>query len=278
MPKPKAPPKVSPSRSGAKPAAPHPGSVQAELAGETVLSAGHHRILARSARFLVTIQSPRLLPRARREGYTAAEHAEGWRLWQTASGSNRPFEHWLAEKAAAVGGPDVDRMQKLSAIDEFENKWFPRARAIIQRVVPGSRRTEFTEAFFRDLDQQPLGPAVVGSVHTFLLRVEDLSASPQPDAQAVREKLSERGLTDLAIEEMRAVLRGVESQAKRTAPPVEVNGAALKAAQEAQMKALDELESWLNDWATSLRDVFGTKEQMNLGIVQDERGEEREGG
>jgi hypothetical protein len=222
-------------------------------------------------RFLVTIQSPRLLPRARREGYTAEEHAEGWRLWLAASGSTRPFAHWLAEKAAHVGGPDMDQMQKLSAIDEFENKWFPRTRAIIRRVLPEPRREQFVEGFFRDLEQQPLGPAVVGSVHAFLKRVEDLGASSQPDAKAVRRKLAERGLTDLAIEEMRAILRGVESQAHRAAPVVEVNLSELLSAQETQMKALDGLRDWYEDWATSLRDVFGAKEQMSLGIAEVDR-------
>ena len=74
--------------------------------------------------------------RARREGYSPQEHALGWQLWRTAAGETRPFEHWLREQQL-VDGIDLDngeQRRRLQEIDEFENTWFPRTRAIIRRV------------------------------------------------------------------------------------------------------------------------------------------------
>jgi len=121
---------------------------------------------------------------ARREGYSTKEHKEGWRLLKLASGEHRPLEHLFEETSLGTSATQsAERMRLLQDVDGFENTWFPRMRAILRRVVPTARRDAFEAAFFKDLEQQPLGPLVIGSVSTY------------EDAKKVRSTLLERGLT-----------------------------------------------------------------------------------
>jgi hypothetical protein len=134
----------------------------------TNLSSVDLMFLQRVVRFLVNVLDPAYADKARREGYSSKEHALGWQIWRTAAGETRPFEHWLRGQDVSDGtdGDGTDQRRLLQEIDDFENTWFPRTRAIIRRVVPQDRRERFAAAFFKDLVQQPLGPAVVGSVGT----------------------------------------------------------------------------------------------------------------
>lgn len=236
------------------------------------LGAKQHALLDRTSRFLVNITSPSFARRARREGYTAEEHRTGWRLWRTAAGEDRPIDHVFAEQEAAGAG-DGEGMALLQAIDEFENLWFPRCRAIIRRVVARDRRDKFAEAFFKDLSQQPLGPGVVGSVGTFLTRVDGLKDSKDPDAKKVRDTLRARGLTDGAMRRVRGLLDQFETlsgpKKKAAAGP---SPAEIAAAQAAQVEAQEALRDWLNDWATTLRPVFNVREQIQLGLAVVRRG------
>jgi len=177
-----------------------------EAVQTTQITPAHQRFLNRVMRFLVAVQSPTYVRRARREGYTAVEHKQGWRLWQIAAGSDRPLDHWFAEHEAEspIGGGE--QLHLLQEIDSFENTWFPRTRAVIRRMVPRDARDEFAAVFFRNLEQQPLGPGVVGSVTTFLARLEDLPKSASPHAKKVHATLAGRGLTAGRITAVKALL------------------------------------------------------------------------
>lgn len=238
--------------------------------GETTLSAVQKRFLSRVSRFLVNIQSRRYSARAAREGYGPQEHAEGWRLWSKAAGSDRPLDHWFTEQAQAaeLGTIAADRLQLLRDIDTFENTWFPRVRALIRRVIPRDRRDQFAAAFFRNLSQEPLGPGVVGSVRALLLRVEGLAASDEPGAKKVFETLQRRGLTGDKIAEVRALLQKAEAGLEKPSKKAAVHPADLARAQQEQDEAYEDLKDWFNDWGTTLRQVFNAREQVVLGLAR----------
>jgi hypothetical protein len=232
----------------------------------TAITPADQRFLDRVMRFLVSVQSPGYVRRVRREGYTAVEHRRGWSLWQTAAGADRPLDHWFAENEAEspVGGGEQLRL--LQEIDAFENTWFPRTRAIIRRMVPRDTRDDFAAAFFTNLEQQPLGPGVVGSVSTFLSRVDALAKSANPHAAKVRATLDERGLTVAKSKAVRELLDQA-SHLVAEVPSPKSDATAIHKAQAAQAEGLADLRDWFNDWATAFRSVFNATEQIRLGLT-----------
>jgi hypothetical protein len=236
----------------------------------TNLSSVDQVFLRRAVRFLVNILTPAYADKARREGYNSKEHTLGWQLWRTAAGETRPFEHWLREQEVSegIGGDSVEQRRLLQEIDTFENTWFPRTRAIIRRAVAKDRRDRFAAAFFKDLVQQPLGPAVVGSVSTFVTRIEGLDANGEGDAKAVREMLRSRGLTDGRMAAIKELLKDVQAGSK-SGKKVEapVSAAELEKARAAQLEAVGDLRDWFNDWGTTLRSRFGARDQLRLGLM-----------
>lgn len=128
------------------------------------------RFLLRVSRFLLAVRERSVFARAVAHGYSVDEHNEGWKLYRVAMGENRPLD-LLAPKEDPKTDVSNDVLQ---ALDTFENRWFPRARAIIKRFAKGGAPA-LEAAFFKDLEQQPLGPAVVGSVSTFVQRVERIA-------------------------------------------------------------------------------------------------------
>lgn len=230
--------------------------------------------LHRVSRFLVNIQSPRFSARAFKNGYDTAAHAEGWGLWRSASGMNRPLDHWVTEleRAEALPGITGDLLRLLQELDTFENTWFPRVRMILRRFVPRDRRDAFTKAFFANLQQQPLGPGVVGSVGGLLQRIAGLEESSEPAAKAILDTLKKRGLTAKKIAEVRARLKEAEEGTKAAQKKPSVSPEELAEAHAAQMEAYESLKDWFVDWATMLRSVFGVRDQLILGLAVRRRG------
>jgi len=235
-----------------------------------VLTAADRRFLERVSRFLINIQLQQYLPKARQEAYTDAEHELGWRLWKTAAGENRPLSHWI--ELSAVESEEPPELASIyQELDAFENTWFPRAHAIIRRVVATELRDAFEKAFFHELTQQPLGPLVVGSVRTFIKRFDELPKSSKAGARAVYDKLVQRGMDSSRVNRVRELLVAIESNPvkprKRT-----VSAEEIAQATRDQTKALGELHDWFDDWATTLRSVFNAQEQTRLGLSVPSRG------
>jgi hypothetical protein len=250
-----------------------------EEEGETIevtfqLTATDRRFLETAARFLLGMQTPARVKKLRRVGYTQQEHALGWSLFNKAVGQYRPLAQYLGqddpeEELAA----SADQTARLREVDAFENLWFPRTRAIIRRVTPSAERDRFASTFFANLDQQPFGPLVVGSVATYLTRVEALSSSTLKGATEVRETLRQRGLTDAEIARVRGLL-GQLREGPLEAPPQ--NEGQVEAGRE-QEKALADLRDWFNDWATTLRPVLPMRDRIALGLTARKRGSAGEG-
>lgn len=240
---------------------------------QTAIGTRERALIARTARFLVNIQSPQYLGRAAKNGYTPEERAEGWRLWSTASGMDRPLEHWFTEQqiAESLDGISGDRLRILTALDTFENKWFPGIRFVIRRKVPRASRKQFEAAFFKNLEQQPLGPTVVGSVRGLLQRIKDLKKSKEPGAKDVLDLLVKRGLTEAKIKEIEALLKEAEEGSGKTPAKTPISPADLAAAQAAQFEACEDLRDWFNDIATQLRPAYNHREQVILGLAKARR-------
>ncbi len=231
----------------------------------TTTSAADRAFLARVMRTLVTVQCAAYVSRARCEGYTDKEHKLGWQLWRAASGQDRPLDHWISEQAANKLELSSSTMEKLKLVDAFENTWFPRIHAIISRVVSRDQAVAFDTAFFQNLDQQPLGPSVVGSVGGLLNRVQSLATSTHPEAAKVLATLVERGLTEANIAKMGELIDEL-AQGFGPGPVSPANRVEVLAAQQAQMAAMGDLHAWFHDWATTLRPAFNSRECVNLGL------------
>jgi hypothetical protein len=201
-----------------------------------------------------------------KHGYDADEHAEGLRLYRTAMGDGLPLPvvFGLAAPAAPTSAPTIT--PELRRIDAFENVWFPRTRAIIQRVVPKAGRERFEAAFFHELSQQPLGPGVVGSVRTWITRVEALATSDELGAREVFQTLRKRGLTPESLAEMKALVEGATAFGAPAAPAASGTTKVVEARADRQ-QALESLRAWYNDWSTTLRSVFDRRQLLQLGLI-----------
>jgi hypothetical protein len=230
--------------------------IQTTLIDTTVvLTSDDLKLIQRSSRLLVMIMQPENFERARHEGYTTAEHRFAWRLVATASGANVLQDDRTGEAKQVRGAAKAqDKTNSLlQRLDAEENVWLPRARVILRRAVPPSRRDAFEAAFFADLEQQPLGPGVVNSVGLFAARVEGLEASADPDAQAFRELLSARGLTEERVAELKAMVAQAQAVAKpRRAPDAEAL-ANMQASRAERLEALQQLRDWYAEWSVGLR-------------------------
>lgn len=233
-----------------------------------VLDADGRSLLEHVARLLVRLQQPSLMARARNEGYTTEEHQLGWDLLTEVGGGTATVELNVASGALQLADAKVSEaaLARLQQIDAFENTWFPRARAIIRRVA-GEGAAELEAGFFDELEQQPLGPAVVGSVSTFLARVKSLDATPGSAGARVRATLSARGLTEQRIAAMSALVLEAKSVDVVVAPVSGPTSEQVAAASARREKALAQLDLWFNDWSTTFRSVFNVREQIKLGLT-----------
>jgi hypothetical protein len=134
-----------------------------------------------------------------------------------------------------------------------------------------STSTTSEAAFFKNLSQQPLGPTVVDSVKTFLLRVEELKDSAEPGAQTLYKTLGERGLSPKKIEAMRALCAAAEEHKVSATGTLPVSPEEIKKAKDAQLAALAALKLWYNDWATTFRGVLDGRAQIILGLMSVKR-------
>lgn len=221
------------------------------------------QLLTRVARFLATVVTPALLRRAVSAGYSREEHEELWRMFLAGSARDQPLAFAFAE---IDGGAQHDAAAVIAELDAFENEWFPKTRAIVERRVPPTNLERFRAAFFKDLSQQPVGPLVIDSVATYLDRVEALGSSSEPGAAEVHATLRSRGLDEARIASARALVAKARSGGgmARQASDAE----AWRAARERQAEALRTLRLAWNDWGATLRPLYGVREQVQLGFAE----------
>jgi hypothetical protein len=235
-----------------------------------MLDADGRSLLESVARLLMRIQQPTLMARAQLEGYTTEEHQVGWRAFVEAAGGNTTVELNVASGVMQSADALVTQRRNsiLQQLDGMENTWFPRLRAIIRRVLADDpSAAAFEAAFFEEMEQQPLGPGVIASMAKFVNRIRSLDTTPGSPGARVRAVLNERGLTDERLAEVSAMveeLQAFDAGAVNVGQPTAAEVAATNARRAA---AFAKVERWYQDWATTFRTVFSTREQLQLGLT-----------
>lgn len=235
-----------------------------------LLDADGRSLLESVARLLMRIQQPTLMARAQLEGYTTEEHQVGWRAFVEAAGGNTTVELNVASGVMQSADALVTQRRNsiLQQLDGMENTWFPRLRAIIRRVLADDpSAAAFEAAFFEEMEQQPLGPGVIASMAKFVNRIRSLDTTPGSPGARVRAVLNERGLTDERLAEVSAMveeLQAFDAGAVNVGQPTAAEVAAINARRAA---AFAKVERWYQDWATTFRTVFSTREQLQLGLT-----------
>jgi hypothetical protein len=240
----------------------------ADAVVEPVFHKEQRQNLEKYTRFLQNMGTGKVAARALAHGYNDAEHEQGWALLLRASGSQRPISHFVSQSDQAALLSSDSQRALIRDLDAFENKWFPITEAVLARYIQGDTKDTFLAAFFQDLQQQPEGPAVVGSVETLLNRVESLSADSTPGAQAAAAALSSRGLSPEAIDKARDLI--TQSRAFAPAQPI-ADADQIAQATADQRAALQELSLWYNDWATTFRRVLDYHSLLRLGLISIKR-------
>lgn len=221
------------------------------------LSAQELSRLLRVGRFLVKIADPALDRVRAKVAYSADDHAAGWRYYRTAAGEGQSLRVDAGAPVPRVG------VGLLGQLDDFENKWFPRTRRIIERFVPASHRQPVLDAFFQDLAQQRLGPAVVASVSTYLDRVESLGKSDAPGAAEARAELGRRGVDAETVARLRRLLDDARAlQPGAPAPSVDPSRSLRD-----RRAAYDALWLWWKDWRETFTSEVNGRTRRELALV-----------
>lgn len=158
-------------------------------------------------------------------GFTDADLDEGWRLFNTVGRLRRGNKGRMIDK------------ERLTALDRFENYWFPIVRLVLERHYP-----DFVEALFAGLVRSS-GKAASWNVGFFLDRLQALENGDAPfneDGPAARELLSKRGLSSeviTSVTESLVALRTMES-----AEEVEISEEERAAAEAAMLE-------WYKEWS-----------------------------
>ena len=175
-------------------------------------------------------------------GFTPEELDNGWELLRELVGDR------LGYSAADRGTADA-----ITALDAWENRWFPIIRASLDRHFP-----EVAERVFFNL-RQTEGPQVVVGVDTLLRRIR--VAGTEAGGEAVLDLLARRGLDE-------AELRRVEGLVAQLAgfldpgEPTEAESAAMRDAE-------DRLWAWYREWSTIARAVVDDRRLLRaMGFLR----------
>jgi hypothetical protein len=179
----------------------------------------------RVIRFVSGLRNPSIAERLSHHGFSQRDLDEGWDLIKKAVGDR-------------VDTPDVEKPSPdtLEQLDAWENKWFPVARATLERRYPDSAKDVFLNL------AQSEGIAVTLSVATFLRRLDELKTS-NAEARAV---LGRRGLTASELENAKKMLDELGRIGEQPAIDLE--------ARERQFaEAEDALWAWYLEWSAIAR-------------------------
>lgn len=235
------------------------------------LTAEENKDLKLAQKLLVNIISPDIADQAALYGYKNSDHEEGWRLHAEASGKNRSFSDSLSTARRKIVNDQRPVADTIRDVDQFENLWFPRTQALLNRKIDPAHREAFLLAFFDNLSQQPEGTAVLDSVSTLLDRIEVLANDTTPGAQEAFAILTERGLNPALkqhirdrIAQSRSFIANAPAPATSTMTPTE--------ALARQRAALADLRLWRSDWAEVLRPVLPYPMLLRLGLRESKGG------
>lgn len=205
----------------------------------------------RVLKFLTGLRHPRVAAAIERYGFSDAQLKNGWELLSAVSrtrmGQVEPFRD-----------PRV-----ISQLDDFENIWFPIAKATLEHHYP-----DVAEILFRNLSQtEGLGVAV--TVGMFLERIDQMEQGQGEFAEnghVAREVLRARGLDNATVAQAQALIEKLQSVRE---PP--------QATREEAQKAEDALWAWYLEWSAIARIAVHDRRLLRaMGFLQSRRPVEEE--
>ncbi len=189
----------------------------------------------RTGKLLFGLNNPRVAAKLEPFGYSGAVHQEGWGLLTIVS------QHRLATDNELPKNPQI-----LVELDEFENLWFPLAKAMLDRKYSG-----MSDALFGNLNRTA-GQSVAISVTLFVRRLDAMDKGEEPFGEQgpeAREYLRSRGLTDEVVAAAQEHLDAVRDLRTEPAPDSGPSAAEALEAEEAMWK-------WYLEWSTIARTVI----------------------
>jgi hypothetical protein len=225
----------------------------ADVPGETVLEEAPTRALA----FLRGIAKyPQIQAVLAPNGYTKAQHDEGWRLTLAAIGAPS-----ATEPAAPVTTPAHQAMLTLDAWDE---RGFARIDAALETSFPEQHAFVFAGGLTASV-----GPAAVAGVQTMLTRLDALAsgegrpAGSRKKDQAAIARLAERGIDEAQRERLAALAKQAVAFVP-TAAPVD---------DSEHQAALLAVYFWHREWAKTARAVITKRAYLiSLGLAKRKSG------
>lgn len=184
----------------------------------------------RALRLLIGLRNPRVTALMVAHGFTQADLQDGLQRLGALTGMRLNLHETKRDRALVIG------------LDEFENTWFPVARATLAARYP-----EIGQVLFLNLSQYT-GVEVVVSVSIFLERLEQMAkgegdfGEKGPEARAL---LAQRGLTDGKVQEAQAQLDAIGTLSET---PVHEGPSV-----EEQRAAEDHLWAWYLEWSAIAR-------------------------
>jgi hypothetical protein len=239
------------ARANATPSKPPPplaGGDETVTVGDITLEQTPMRLMA-LLRGIGTIKPVREVLRPL--GYTADEHARGWKLLHRCSG--------FVEGESA---DDNNVADTIAQIDAWDEPTFAIAEAALRHRHPAQHAY-----VFRDLKPSRGVGAVVGA-HTFLSRLDALEAAPERVAtraadHAALATLAARGVTPEERKRVWAMVRAAEELADDAGP----DARELSAAE--QQGRLREARAFYEEWSTIARTLVTRRDLLiRLGLAQ----------
>ena len=179
-------------------------------------------------------------------GFSAEVRKEGWTLLMAASDTR------LAGSPHRPPDPGT-----FARLDEWENRWFPIARATLRRHYP-----EVGEAIFVNLTQTS-GLEVAVSVATFVRRVRTAQRGGTQEDQAAMRLLADRGLNEAELDQAEALLARFETTPEPL--PAEPEPTDTAAAEQAMW-------DWYLEWSTVARQAITDRNVLrSLGFLRPSR-------
>jgi hypothetical protein len=211
------------------------------------------RVLA----LLMGLRSPKIAAALALHGFGNEDLKEGWTLLQQLTRTR------LDTLPGAAPGPIHVDPATLGALDAWENKWFPIAKATLQRRLPAVHDWMFLNLV------QAEGPAVILTVSTFVNRHELLDApkdkgGPGAGGKDAKKILQKRGLTAPEINTAKELLAKLSKVAE---PPVGDGGNA--ASDESFAEAETAVWAWYLEWSRIARTAIKDRRLLRtLGFLQ----------
>jgi len=172
-------------------------------------------------------------------GFTQADLEEGYQLLMEATGAKLAIPRYRA--------PDPSVFEEL---DAWENRWFPIARASLQRHDP-----EVGEAIFLNLSQTE-GVEVAVTVGNFVRRVREAQEGTEAE-QAAMQLLAKRGLDEDTLGEAEGLLGQLQQPDQAPEPPID------------RSAAVDAMWGWYLEWSTIARQAITDRNLLRkLGFLR----------